>query len=230
MEVVPGIHVIDLGMVQAYLCCEADRVTLIDAGLADSSGAILEALRHVRRLPSNLRQIVLTHWHPDHTGALSELLDRTGALAVAHEADAPVISGETAGPPPRILDVERPYFDAKPDVPPAPPARVDRHVRDGDEIDLDGVSEIVGVPGHTPGSIAIYLPRRRVLFAGDAVASMNGRPIVGVFNVDPVEARVSFAKLAALEFDVACFGHGPPLDRGACQAFRHLADRLSNSA
>jgi glyoxylase-like metal-dependent hydrolase (beta-lactamase superfamily II) len=70
----------------------------------------------------------------------------------------------------------------------------------------------VPAPGHTPGSVAIYLPRHQVLFAGDTVA---GRPDVtvtcGVFNVDRARAAASLRRLADLDATVACFGHGEPL-------------------
>ena len=48
----------------------------------------------------------------------------------------------------------------------------------------------------------------------------EGQLIVGVFSVDTRQARESFRKLAQLDFDVALFGHGPPLDRDASRAFR----------
>jgi glyoxylase-like metal-dependent hydrolase (beta-lactamase superfamily II) len=100
-------------------------------------------------------------------------------------------------------------------------------VEHGDEIDLDGAAQVVHVPGHTAGSIAVYLPRRRLLFSGDAaVADAEGRLMVGVFNLDPQQARESFRRLAALDIEVACFGHGKPLDREASVAFRRLAEKL----
>jgi hypothetical protein len=50
--------------------------------------------------------------------------------------------------------------------------------------------------------------------------------MVGVFNVDPQQARASFRRLAALDVEVACFGHGKPFDRDASVAFRRLAEKL----
>jgi glyoxylase-like metal-dependent hydrolase (beta-lactamase superfamily II) len=96
-------------------------------------------------------------------------------------------------------------------VPDAPPVRVDREVTDGDP--LPGGAVVVGVPGHTPGSIAVHLPRERVLFTGDTIArAPDGRVVLGVFNVDRAQARASAAKQAELDVAVACFGHGEPLE------------------
>lgn len=47
-----------------------------------------------------------------------------------------------------------------------------------------------------------------MLVAGDAIASHEGRPMVGVFNADPPAAIESFRRLAQLHADLACFGHG----------------------
>ena len=111
-----------------------------------------------------------------------------------------------------------------PKVPLARPVNVDREVEDSDTTLGGGV--IVGVPGHTPGSIALLVPRVGVLFIGDTIASYEGSPILGVFNVDRAEAIVSLRKQAKLDFEVACFGHGEPLVGGASERIRALAGSL----
>ncbi len=229
VEIIPGVHVIDLGMVQAYLYQEADRLTLIDTGLGNSATAIVEAIDGAGRRAGDLRQIVVTHYHADHTGSLAELVERSGAQVLAHRLDAPVVRGEQPGEEPRLSDVEKLFFDEiSKNVTPARPCPVDRELADGDEIELDGGAQVVHVPGHTAGSIAVYVPKRRALFAGDAAARMpEGQLIVGVFNVDPEQARASFRRLAQLEFDAAFFGHGAPMDNDASRAFRRLAEKLS---
>jgi glyoxylase-like metal-dependent hydrolase (beta-lactamase superfamily II) len=84
---------------------------------------------------------------------------------------------------------------------------------DGDVLDFGGGARVVHVPGHTPGSIAVHLPEPGVLFTGDAVAAspFDGKVMLGVFNVDRARAVGSFAKLAALGPNIACFGHGDPI-------------------
>jgi len=228
MEIIPGVHVIELGFVQAYLYDEAGRLTLIDTGLATQSAVILDAIAALGRKPEALRQVVLTHSHADHTGSVAELVERTDAQVIAHALDAPVVRGDVPEPPPVLSEAERPYAEAAIAMtPPAPPCRVDREVVDGDEIDLGGTGFVVHVPGHTAGSVAVYVPKRKLLFCGDAAARLpEGDVIVGVFNVDTVQARQSLRKLAALDFETACFGHGAPIDRDAAIAFRRLAERL----
>jgi glyoxylase-like metal-dependent hydrolase (beta-lactamase superfamily II) len=217
------------GLGQAYLCREADRLTLIDTGLADKARAVLDAIAAAGRAPNDLHEIVLTHYHADHAGSAAELRERTGAPVLAHALDAPVVHGEQPEPRPVFeSELERQYGEqASKDVAPAAPCAVDRELSDGDEIDLDGGARIIHVPGHTAGSVAVFLPKRRMLFAGDAAARMpEGRLLVGVFNVDSEAARRSFRKLAELDFEAAFFGHGAPLDKDASLAFRRLAEKL----
>ena len=229
MEIIPGVHVIDLGMVQAYLVQEADRLTLIDTGLATCAPAIIEVIEGLGRKIGDLRQIVVTHYHVDHMGSLAELAERSGAPVLAHALDAPVVRGEQPEEEPILSELEKPYAEeTRKQVLPARRCSVDRELTDGDEIDLEGGAQVVHVPGHTRGSIAIYAPKRRALFAGDAAVRMpDGRLIVGVFNVDPERTRASFRRLADLEFDAAFFGHGKPLDKHASLAFRRVADKLA---
>ena len=228
MEVIPGLHAIDLGIVYVYLYQEADKVSIFDSGMETHAERILGEVAALGRRPEDIRQIVVSHHHPDHAGSLAELAERSGASVLAHELDAPVVRGEVEGPPPVLPDAEKEVFEGiAADVPPLRPTHVDRELADGDEIELDGGAQVVHVPGHTAGSIALYLPKRRLLLCGDAaVCDPEGRLIVGMFNVDTEQARQSFRRLAELDFEVACFGHGAPLDKEASFAFRRLAEKL----
>jgi glyoxylase-like metal-dependent hydrolase (beta-lactamase superfamily II) len=115
-------------------------------------------------------------------------------------------------------------------MPDAEPADVDREVSDRDEIEIAGENaRVVHLPGHTPGSIGISMPKSRVLFTGDASATLSGQPVLGHFNIDPTQARRSFARLSDLDFEIACFGHGPPHLKDASFAFRREAERLART-
>jgi len=226
MEVIEGVHTIEgLGVGRAYLYQEADRLTLIDTGLAGSAERIWRAIEAIGRRPEDLRQVVVTHHHRDHAGALADVVERTDAQVLVHALDAPVVRGDAPPPTPPAL---RFWLRAR-GAQPAKPARVDRKLHDGDEIELDGGARVIHVPGHTAGSIAVYVPGRRLLFAGDAAMNVLGVGApsgpFGMFNEDASQVKESFRKLAALDFDVACFGHGKPLDRDASREFRLYAER-----
>ena len=227
MEILPNLRAIDFnGNVWAYLYIEADSLTLIDTGIAGDVRLILDEIDGLGRAVDDLRQVVLTHCHKDHAGTLSALQKLCDAPALAHRLDAPVIRGEAGVAEPSLSGPERQIFDrvAASGIPDAEPANVHRELEGGDELDIGGGATVVHVPGHTPGSIAVYVPRAKVLFTGDAVASISGRPFVGFFNVDPEQAKQSVRRLAELDFEVGCFGHGMPLTKEASFAFRKLAE------
>lgn len=224
-RVVPGVYLLRFEIGQVYLWEWSDGLTVVDTGIDGSAEAILHAIDAIGRRPGEVQEIVLTHFHQDHRGGAAELARRTGAPVIAHRADAPVIHGASPETPPNLTEFERPIAEAvMPKVPPAQPVKVDREVEDGDTTAVGGV--IVGVPGHTPGSIALLVPDRRVLFTGDTIAFFEGNPILGVFNIDREEAIRSVRKQAEFEFDVVCFGHGDPIVGDADRPIRWLTERF----
>lgn len=222
---VPGVYLLPFEIGHVYLWERPDGLTVVDTGVPGSADEIVEAIEAIGRQPAQVTEIVLTHCHDDHRGSAADLARLTGAPVLAHRVEAPFIRGDRPQLPPVLLDWERPIFEAvSPRVPAAQPAVVDREVEDGDTITGGGV--IVHVPGHTPGSIALYLPALGVLFTGDSIASHDGHVILGVFNVDPAEAIRSLRKQAALDSEVAGFGHGEPVVGGASTQLRALAETL----
>jgi glyoxylase-like metal-dependent hydrolase (beta-lactamase superfamily II) len=209
------------GRFQAYLWHDDDGVTLVDTGPADSGAEIAVALDEIGLAPTDVRRVVLTHFHDDHVGAAAEIREWGDVEVVAHAADAPIIRGEIPGRPPNLTDNERAiYAQVAADLPPAPPVKVDCEVADGDVLDVGGGAHVIAVPGHTDGSIALHLPAHRLLLTGDAVAEYLGRIVLGVFNLDAQRAVESMRRLAELDVDIACFGHGEPALNGAGERLR----------
>ena len=201
-----------LGRFQAYIWRDDSGATLIDTGAADGGGEIALALDEIGLAPQDIRRVVLTHFHDDHVGAAAEICEWGDVEVVAHAADAPVIRGAAAVPPPNLTQDEQVIHEqVAADLPPAPPAPVHREVADGEVLDFGGGAHVVAVPGHTDGSIALHLPEHRLLLTGDAVAEHVGRIMLGVFNLDTAQAAESMRRLAELDVDVACFGHGEPV-------------------
>ena len=221
-HVVPGVYRLPFDVGQAYVVEQPHGLVLIDTGAPGSGPAITGSLHALGLAADDLVEIVITHSHDDHRGSLAELLARTSAASIAHTADAPIIRGVQDQVPPNLTAEERPFAEAVAGpVPPAPAAPVTREAADGDAI---GGGRVIHVPGHTPGSIAVLFPALGVLFTGDTVASVNGSPILGPFNIDRQLARASVKRLAAFDFEVACFGHGAPLIGGAAEAIRRLSE------
>lgn len=203
----------DHGM-PAYLLHRGDAVVLVDTGGA-GNGAALAATR-----PTH---VVLTHWHPDHAGSAAEVRAATGATVLAHRLDAPVIRGEAVGAEPILTPVERElHARVAAGLPPAPSCPVDIELDDGDDVPGLG-AVVVGTPGHTDGSIALYLPDDGILFTGDVAAHAEGHVLLGPFNTDRPRAAASFRRFADLPARTVCFGHGAPLLDDATAALHDAA-------
>lgn len=228
IDLSPELRMLRFAVGQAYLWRDGDSLTLIDTGIVGSGPDIETSIRGAGLAPSDLDRVVLTHFHDDHAGAAAELSAWEDVVIVAHRADAPVIRGDVAGPPPDLTAEERvlhAQITAGGVLPPAPPARVDQEVEDGAVLEFGGGAHVLSVPGHTDGSLALFLPAKGVLFTGDTVASHEGGLMLGPFNVDRQRAAGSFRRLAALDCSTALFGHGDPVASGA-QAALTAAVRL----
>jgi glyoxylase-like metal-dependent hydrolase (beta-lactamase superfamily II) len=218
LELAPRLRLLRFSVGQAYLWQDGDDLTLIDTGPAGSAPAIAAAVEGL----GTLRRVVLTHFHDDHTGSAAEIGSWPGVTVLAHGADAPIIRGERPGPPPDFSEAERElHARVAHGLPPAPPARVDVELHGGEDLDIGEGARVLHVPGHTDGSIALHLADR-VLFTGDVIAEHGGELMLGPFNLDRDRAAASMRLLAALDVDIACFGHGDALVGGAGERLRHL--------
>ncbi|TVL90840.1 MBL fold metallo-hydrolase [Streptomyces sp. SAJ15] len=225
-QVTDAVWMLNFGVGQAYAIRLPEGFALVDAGWAGHERRILDALAGLGAGPRDLRDIVITHCHKDHYGSAAALAAATGARVLAGAADAPVIDGSAPLPEPKLADWEVPLYEAhSPQVPPAPPVRVDRELTDGDTLDWGEQARVIHVPGHTYGSIALHLPASGVLFTGDTIANVQYL-MPGVFNVEPERMAAAFRTQAALDVETACFGHGDPITSGAGAALRAAADRL----
>ncbi len=233
IEVVQGVYKIssawdhaDLGA-NVYLLALGGGFALVDTGYRGKARKILRRIYSLGFAPTRIRHIIITHHHPDHTGGLAALKEVTGARAIAHKLDAPYIDGRLpqAGPSrPAWLSRRAGMFRG---MLATPPAAVDIEVEDGDELAVAGGVRIIHTPGHTPGSISLYFAQEGLVFTGDLLARRLAIKLPSmVFTADIPQEIASIKKLAALEFETACFGHGFPIRKDAGKRVAEFAGKL----
>lgn len=219
-------YTIPTGSVNAYILKAADGLTLIDTGYTDGGQRMLTALRELGHAPTDVRHILVTHAHSDHAGSLAALKQATGARAYMHPTDSPMV---------RQGDALRPDTHGTPGWPnqlafalgvrllarTIPPAAVDQPLNDGDTLPIAGGLQVIHVPGHSAGQVALLWQSHGILFTADAVVNLLGKLRYGPVVEDFPQLQASIHKLHRFNFDVACFGHGAPLTTRADHALRN---------
>ena len=179
------------------LLLTGDEPTLVDSGfVAHAEATAGMAGEHAPFVAA----VVNTHWHSDHVGG-NRHLQQAGARIIGSGHDGDAL--ERADPGCCVAE----YLDQ-----PVPRYTVDQQVGDGDELGLgEHTWQVLEVPGHTPGHLALWNPDERVLVVGDTLSTYD----VGWVNVmrdGPAgieDALASLHRLRELDARVAIPGHGP---------------------
>jgi len=219
---------------------------LIDAGWAGDAPAIARAARQLLGT-ARPAAILLTHCHPDHSGAARPLAVEWGCRVYLHPLELPIAHGDfaamqaSAGPLDHrvILPVMRAIGAQR-------RAEILRRNSIAELTELLDVSDhppglpgwtCVPTPGHTPGHVAYYRAQDRVLISGDAVVNLQLNTVRGLVLQRPGlsgppwyttwsrrAAASSLRTLAELDPAIIASGHGIPVSgRGLASALRRLA-------
>jgi len=171
------------------------ELILIDTGAGWSVEKIIKNIEKMGLDCKNLGKVILTHCHIDHIGGVPELRKRFGSKIYIHKLDAAPL--ETGDP---VLTAASWYQTS------FPPTPVDVKLNTPEETLIIGEQKILCLhtPGHTPGSICIYLDKdgKRILFGQD----LHG-PLLEEFGSNLKDYGLSTKKLLDLEADILCEGH-----------------------
>ena len=189
--------------VNAYLAGDV----LIDAGARQSRGRLLKQLDG-----REVNAHALTHAHGDHQGASDAICEQLDIPYWCPELDVP------GAEDPQVMRERQPdkfmavfYWR----IFHGPGRKVDRALKEGDEV---GGFKVIDAPGHSAGHVVFWRESDRVLIIGDVLANLDqytGIPGLHepkpALTPDPRRNRESARKLAKLEPELVCFGHGAPL-------------------
>jgi len=169
--------------------------------IIDPGDEAKEILKRVEDLELDIKFIVLTHGHIDHTGALKEVREVTGAEVAIHGDDAKSLKQQSLS---LIFGLSYP-------TPPPP----DRLLKDGDSIDVGGMHfEVLHTPGHTLGGICLL--GQGVVFSGDALFNYGiGRTDLPGGSYSQLMNSIQTKLLVLPDNTVVYPGHGPDTTIGA---------------
>lgn len=228
LKIIDGIHTVQgLIMGRVYVIESDDGLTLIDTSLANSLNTIQKNLTAKGFSLEQVKRILITHAHQDHIGSLAALYKATGALIyVSHWDAAATRSGRdmARAKPSDLSGVARLMARTIPD-PKVEGTPVHRELSDGEALDevLPGMYA-VALPGHTPGQLGFYWPAKRLMFCGDCVIAIDRlRLPIAAFTPDMDEAKRSVRKMANMDIEILCPGHGRPRMGNASAALRQFA-------
>ncbi|MCX7634889.1 MAG: MBL fold metallo-hydrolase [Syntrophales bacterium] len=207
----PGISRSDDATV--FIVVYPDELVMIDAGAGGSTRQLIRNIEDLGLDPGKIGHLILTHCHIDHIGSAPAFRERYGCRLVIHEGDARAVEEGDA------VRTAAHWYQTS-----FPPTPVDMKLRGEKHTFIFGGEELhcVHTPGHTPGSIVVYLDRdgQRIMFGQD----IHG-PFLASFGSDIVKWRDSMEKIIALKADILCEGHYgifQPADRVESYIRRHL--------
>ncbi|MEU4552270.1 glyoxylase-like metal-dependent hydrolase (beta-lactamase superfamily II) [Micromonospora violae] len=232
MKLGPHLHRIGNDIVAVYLIETEEGVTVVDAGLSGLWPELVAELSAMGRSLSDIRGLILTHGDTDHLGFAERLRRDHGVPIYVHGADAARARGEfkpkasfgkikvgaTAGflwYAARKGGLRTTYLTEVTDV------------TDGQVLDLPGAPRVIGMPGHSPGSIAVHVPVADAVFVGDALTTRHvltgvQGPQPAPFTDDPAQALASLARIEDLPVTWILPGHGIPWNAGVREAVRQI--------
>jgi len=189
--------------VNAYLVGDV----LVDAGARQSAKRIFRQLEG-----HDVKTHALTHVHADHQGSSNAVCERLGIPFWVPEDDA-----DAAEDPELIREAQNHTFQSGIywRIFHGPGRKADKTIKGGDRV---GDFEVIDAPGHSPGQVVFWRESDGVLIIGDVLANIDqytGIPGLhepkAALSHDAAQNRESAKKLAQLEPEVVCFGHGSPL-------------------
>jgi glyoxylase-like metal-dependent hydrolase (beta-lactamase superfamily II) len=148
-----------------HVLADSQGVVLLDTGFPGDAQRIRRKLEKIGAGANDVRAILLTHGHIDHSGNVAELKAWTGAPVYAHPLEQAHIDGRF--PYSGLARVCGALEAAGRAVTRYRPVKIDVLIAEGDELPFWGGLRVVHLPGHTLGHCGFYSEKNDLLFSGD---------------------------------------------------------------
>lgn len=201
-QLVGNIYYVGTDGIAVYVIKTSQGLILMDTAMSQSTGMIKDNIAKLGFKVADIKIILNSHAHLDHTGGFAEIKKETGAQLIAGERDKPLLEGG--------------YYpgDEKNEDLAFPPVKVDRTVKEGDKVTLgDTTLTAHATPGHSPGCTSWEMTvkdgsqDRKVLFFCSGTVALNrlvGQPTyTGIVD----DYRATYAKVKAMKIDVLLGPH-----------------------
>jgi glyoxylase-like metal-dependent hydrolase (beta-lactamase superfamily II) len=148
-----------------------EKICLVDSGVAGSEMIIFQYLKDTGRSPQEISMLILTHAHPDHIGSAAAIKRITGCTVAACASERAWIEDVA------LQAKERPvpgFFDLV-----GGSVEVDRTLDEGDLLHIQGGPDlrVMHTPGHSSGSISLWMAKESALITADAIPIAGEMPI-----------------------------------------------------
>jgi hydroxyacylglutathione hydrolase len=202
-EFIPDSHVYVIGNPSSQ------DLTLIDAGLFGKDPYKVQSIQKMGIELTAIKRIIMTHTHFDHVGCLPEILKQIPSAELwVHTLEAePLKKGDerTVYGMDMFREMCQGQFGLKSG---AFTFQVNRKLNGDERLKLGGmVWEIIHIPGHSIGSIALYHPPQKILIPGDVVYADYAIGRFDLYGANASELKKSLMRLAEIEVDVLLPGH-----------------------
>lgn len=224
MKLDASLHRIGNNIVAAYLVVTPEGVTVIDAALSGHWRELLTELASIGLTVDDVKGVILTHGDSDHVGFAERLRHDHGVPVFIHAGDAERAKG---GPKPATAKQSMklgPLLGFAAYTLRKGGARTEWltevvEVQGGETLDLPGSPQIISMPGHSEGSIAVYVPIADAIFVGDGLTTrhvLTGTegPQPAPFTDEPAQAIASLQAIVSTKAKWVLPGHGAPWSEG----------------
>jgi glyoxylase-like metal-dependent hydrolase (beta-lactamase superfamily II) len=219
MKIAEGLYILELGneerRMNAVLIWDSDSVILVDTGLPGQLQDIREEVKKAGIEFEKINKIIITHQDFDHIGNLSSIVEssQNGIEVLVHVEEKPYIEGEKTPikfTPERLASMPEERRNELLEQISSLYTKVDRTVKDSEELPYCGGINIIHTPGHTPGHICLYLKKYRALITGDALNVADGE-LIGpnpAYTFDLKQAKESLKKIEKYDVQTVICYHG----------------------